>query len=173
MEMQFVEIFDRFSLYVEKKEIPNNKVIRTNINDTGKTNKAILVQNSYDYYVIEAMCWDEKIFIVNGLYIYHVHEVIFAFLANQLVYDKIYSINYEKRRSTIKFYYKKSNQPILTIEIYNPETNAFDISVNFTKVDCRIFLKILDYYLSHGEIKIFNETNIVCNYGNSAMKRAK
>lgn len=174
MEEEFMEIFDRFSLLVERKVIINNKVIPITIDDNGRKSKATLVKNSYEHYSIKAMIWDENIFIANGLYIYHIHEIIFAFLANQLAYDKIYYIAYDKYRSLIRFFYKKGgDQPILTINILNPKTKKVDISVDFTKVDCRIFLKILDYYLSRGEIDNVSESGVTCNYGHTSMKKEK
>lgn len=175
MDKSFITLFDQFSLLVEENHIVDNRIVPLQIQDTGRTAKSTLITKDYEHYVIEALYWDHKIRIVDGIYIYYLHEVIAGFLSNQLIQDNVYFIFNETHSFGVKLYYfKKGNQPLLNIEIYDLDTHSFSISKSFSKIDCRIIIKVFNHYMRLGEIKAFyNEETIVCNFGHQTFKEKR
>lgn len=162
-------ILDQLKLIVVERVLMENRAVPLEITSTGRMNKALLEVRSSISYTIYGLYYDDKC-ILTGPYLGHFIEILEAFLHNQLTYENPYFLFNETHRRGAKLFFKKCNQPLLTLEVFDATTNQFSISRAFSKVECRIIIKQLNQYIKKGEFYEYPPSTMVCNFGNISFK---
>lgn len=159
-----IPIVHELYLVANKIEIPENRIVPTVINDSGKVIKAQLFEKSRDHFILESIFWDHTR-LVSSVFIYHLHEIFIAFVHNRLRSKQEHFIFNKTYGYGVKLYYGKSKAPDLCMEVYDTQTNSFIFAQNFSKVECCMVVRVLNNYFHKGEIKEeFLDGNVKCNY---------
>lgn len=152
-------------LEAEKIEIPENRIVPTEVSNYGKVLKAQLLVKSRDHFILESISWGNTR-LVSGFFIHHFHEIIIAYVHNRLRNEQEHLIFNKKEGYGVKLYYGKTKEHDLLIEVYDLKTNSFVFTQSFSKVECCIIVRVLNHYLHKGEIKEedYFPGDVKCNY---------
>lgn len=146
-----IPLVQDFYLVCNKREIIANKTIPLSINSSNKVEKVALLEQTQTKLEILAIGWKDYI-VCEGIMLIHFHEILYAFLHNQMDSCKDYKItNTETKKSTILCLHVKDTPSIMIRKDFG--FDDVEIMGFLNKVECRIFTRLLNYYLSQGELR--------------------
>ena len=164
MSIVVIPIVHELYLVADKIEISENRIVPVSISNSGKISQAQLFEKYRDHYIIKSIFWDHTR-LVSGVFIYHLHEIIIAYIHNRLHSEQEHLIFNKKEGYGVKLYYGKTKEHDLLMEVYDLKTNSFVFTQSFSKVECCIIVRVLNNYLHKGEIKEeLLEGDVKCNY---------
>lgn len=147
-----IPLVEDFYLICNKREIIANKTIPLSINSSNKVEKVALLEQTQTKLEILAIGWEDYI-VCEGINIIHFHEILYAFLHNQMHGGKHYKMtNIENNESTVLTLNTLDTIPSIMIK---RDLGSLNITImgDFNKIECRIFTRLLNYYLSQGELR--------------------
>jgi len=160
-----VPLLQKLYLIADKIVVPENRIVPTEIRDTGKMLQATLFEKSHEYFIIHAIYWEEAP-LVEGIFIYHFQEIVSGFANNKLRLGQEHLIFNKEQKFGVKLYYGKNREPDLCLEVYDIRSNSFVLVHCFTKIECCILVSLLKHYIHKGEIKEEPlQGDVKCNYG--------